>query len=103
SWQFSSTDTGCKISTIFEKHFPKNFTCISNFSISNKEVQIELTSNFTWEQANSWSKAGVPQVVWHRSRDSQASGVKWGQKDIDAVKKLSNMGFKVTITGGVAL
>nr|WP_318034226.1 orotidine 5'-phosphate decarboxylase / HUMPS family protein [Mycoplasmopsis bovis] len=38
---------------------------------SNKEVQIELTSNFTWEQANSWSKAGVPQVVWHRSRDSQ--------------------------------
>ncbi len=41
---------------------------------SNKEVQIELTSNFTWEQANSWSKAGVPQVVWHRSRDSQA---KW--------------------------
>ncbi|AMW25260.1 orotidine 5'-phosphate decarboxylase [Mycoplasmopsis bovis] len=70
---------------------------------SNKEVQIELTSNFTWEQANSWSKAGVPQVVWHRSRDSQASGVKWGQKDIDAVNKLSNMGFKVTITGGVAL
>lgn len=69
----------------------------------DKEVQIELTSNFTWGQVDAWAKAGVPQVVWHRSRDSQASGVKWGQKDIDSVAKLAKKGFKVTITGGVAL
>lgn len=69
----------------------------------NKEVQIELTSNFTWDQVDDWAKVKVPQVVWHRSRDSQASGVKWGQKDIDAVAKLAKKGFKVTITGGVAL
>ncbi|MBZ4195429.1 3-keto-L-gulonate-6-phosphate decarboxylase UlaD [Mycoplasma tauri] len=69
----------------------------------DKEVQIELTSNFTWEQVDAWSAAGVPQVVWHRSRDSQASGVKWGQRDIDSVAKLAEKGFKVTITGGVAL
>ncbi|WP_027120544.1 3-keto-L-gulonate-6-phosphate decarboxylase UlaD [Mycoplasmopsis lipofaciens] len=69
----------------------------------NKEVQIELTSNFTWEQVEQWKKAGVPQVVWHRSRDSQASGVKWGSRDIEAVKKLADKGFKVTITGGVSL
>ncbi|AKA50222.1 3-keto-L-gulonate-6-phosphate decarboxylase UlaD [Mycoplasmopsis gallinacea] len=67
------------------------------------EVQIEMTSNFTWEQAKAWQEANVPQVVWHRSRDSQASGVKWGEKDINAVDRLSKMGFKVTVTGGVAL
>ncbi|RIV16538.1 3-keto-L-gulonate-6-phosphate decarboxylase UlaD [Mycoplasmopsis gallopavonis] len=69
----------------------------------SNEVQIEMTSNFTWEQAEQWRQAGVPQVVWHRSRDSQASGVKWGEKDINAVDRLAKMGFKVTVTGGVAL
>ncbi|WP_426460912.1 3-keto-L-gulonate-6-phosphate decarboxylase UlaD [Mycoplasma hafezii] len=72
------------------------------YNVKN-EVQIEMTSNFNWEQVEAWKKAGVPQVVWHRSRDSQASGVKWGQRDIDAVKRLADMGFKVTVTGGVAL
>ncbi|QGZ97797.1 3-dehydro-L-gulonate-6-phosphate decarboxylase [Mycoplasma sp. NEAQ87857] len=69
----------------------------------DKEVQIEMTSNFTWEQVEQWKAAGVPQIVWHRSRDSQASGVKWGEKDINAVKRLADMGFKVTVTGGVSL
>ncbi|WP_027334327.1 3-keto-L-gulonate-6-phosphate decarboxylase UlaD [Mycoplasma elephantis] len=69
----------------------------------DKEVQIELTSNFTWDQVKMWKEINVPQVVWHRSRDSQASGVKWGSNDIEAVKRLSKDGFKVTITGGVEL
>lgn len=76
---------------------------IANEYDPKNEVQIEMTSNFTWEQVEQWKKAGVPQVVWHRSRDSQASGVKWGEKDIQAVKRLAEMGFKVTVTGGVAL
>ncbi|MBN3534834.1 3-keto-L-gulonate-6-phosphate decarboxylase UlaD [Mycoplasma procyoni] len=67
----------------------------------NKEIQVEMTTNFSWDQVEAWKKAGVPQVVWHRARDAQAAGVKWGQKDIDTVKKLADMGFKVTVTGGV--
>ncbi|UWD34341.1 3-keto-L-gulonate-6-phosphate decarboxylase UlaD [Mesomycoplasma molare] len=67
----------------------------------SKELQVEMTTNFSWEQVESWKKSGVPQVVWHRARDAQAAGVKWGQKDIEIVKKLANMGFKVTVTGGV--
>ncbi|UUD36569.1 3-keto-L-gulonate-6-phosphate decarboxylase UlaD [Mycoplasmopsis citelli] len=70
---------------------------------NGKELQVEMTTNFTWEQVQSWKQAGVPQVVWHRARDAQAAGVKWGQKDIDTVKKLADMGFKVTVTGGVAV
>ncbi|MGZ9414336.1 3-keto-L-gulonate-6-phosphate decarboxylase UlaD [Mycoplasma sp. AC157] len=69
----------------------------------NKELQIEMTTNFTWEQVENWKKSLVPQIVWHRSRDAQASGVNWGQKDIDTVAKLASMGFKVTVTGGVTV
>lgn len=68
---------------------------------NNKELQVEMTTNFTWEQVEAWKKAGVPQVVWHRARDAQAAGVKWGEKDINIVKRLANEGFKVTVTGGV--
>lgn len=69
----------------------------------NNDVQIELTSNFTFEQAKEWRSIGIEQVVYHRSRDSQAAGVNWSKSDLDKVKKLCDMGFKVTITGGVSV
>ena len=70
----------------------------------DKDTQIELTSNFTWEQVKAWKEeANVNQVVWHRSRDAQASGVNWSQHDLDSIKKLIDMGFKVTVTGGITV
>lgn len=69
----------------------------------NGDVQIELTGYWTWEQAQEWRDAGIGQVVYHRSRDAQAAGVTWGEADISAIKRLSEMGFKVTVTGGLAL
>lgn len=53
----------------------------------NGDVQIELTGYWTWEQAQQWRDAGVA----------------WGEADITAIKRLSDMGFKVTVTGGLAL
>lgn len=69
----------------------------------NGDVQIELTGYWTREQAQQWRDAGIGQVVYHRSRDAQAAGVAWGEADITAIKRLSDMGFKVTVTGGLAL
>lgn len=69
----------------------------------NGDVQIELTGYWTREQAQEWRDAGIGQVVYHRSRDAQAAGVAWGEADISAIKRLSEMGFKVTVTGGLAL
>ena len=66
----------------------------------NGDVQIELTGFWTWEQAQAWREAGIQQVVYHRSRDAQAAGVAWSEADISAIKRLSDMGFKVTVTGG---
>lgn len=68
---------------------------------ANHEVQVEMTSRFDWSWVAEWKQAGLPQVVWHRSRDSQGAGVKWGAKDLEAVKRLADVGFKVTVTGGI--
>lgn len=67
------------------------------------DVQIELTGFWTWEQAQQWREVGIQQVVYHRSRDAQAAGVAWSEADINAIKRLASMGFKVTVTGGLAL
>ncbi|WJV62885.1 3-keto-L-gulonate-6-phosphate decarboxylase UlaD [Pectobacteriaceae bacterium C52] len=67
------------------------------------DVQIELTGFWTWEQAQAWRSAGIQQVVYHRSRDAQAAGIAWSDTDITAIRRLADMGFKVTVTGGLAL
>ncbi len=69
----------------------------------DKDVQVELTTNFNWKQVEEWKKIGIQQVVYHRSRDAQLAGINWTQKDIDTIRKFDNMGFKVTITGGISL
>jgi 3-dehydro-L-gulonate-6-phosphate decarboxylase len=67
-----------------------------------KDMQIELSDGWTWEMAQRWADMGVQQVIFKRSRDLEAQGqLSWGQKDFDHIHRLSEMGFKVTVTGGV--
>ena len=68
-----------------------------------KDVQVELTGSWTWEQAEEWKAAGVKQVVYHRGRDAQAAGQSWGAEDLDKIRKLSAMGFELSVTGGLEI
>ncbi|MEG1353824.1 MAG: 3-keto-L-gulonate-6-phosphate decarboxylase UlaD [Malacoplasma sp.] len=95
--QFTTCICAAEVPTI-----KKVYEVAKSFSQKN-DVQIELTTNFTFEQAKEWRKINIEQVVYHRSRDSQAAGVSWTSKDLDNIKKLCDMGFKVTVTGGVAI
>jgi len=52
----------------------------------NCEIQIEL---------------GITQAIYHRGRDAQASGQTWGQKDLDLMKQLSDVGIHLSVTGGI--
>ncbi len=76
---------------------------VANEYGEDKDVQIELYGDWTWEHAKSWKEAGLKQVVYHRSRDAQAAGKNWGEEDLDKIGKLCEMGFKVTVTGGLSI
>lgn len=65
------------------------------------EVQIELYGDWTYEQAQKWLDAGISQAIYHQSRDALLAGETWGQKDLEKVKKLTEMGFRVSVTGGL--
>ncbi len=67
----------------------------------NKDVQIELYGDWTFELAQEWLDAGLSQLVYHRSRDAELAGKSWGDADLVKIDKLCKMGFKVTITGGL--
>lgn len=70
---------------------------------SDKDVQIELYGDWTWDHAQAWKTGGLSQVVYHRSRDAQAAGQNWGPRDLEKLKRLCDMGFNVTVTGGLTI
>ncbi|THB84102.1 3-keto-L-gulonate-6-phosphate decarboxylase UlaD [Pantoea allii] len=65
------------------------------------DIQIELFGNWTLEDARKWRQLGLKQAIYHRGRDAQASGQQWNQHDLDTMKALSDMGFALSITGGI--
>lgn len=68
-----------------------------------KELQVELYGDWTYEQAAAWREIGIKQAIYHQSRDALLSGETWGEKDLSKVKKLIEMGFNVSVTGGLVV
>ncbi|HGD0169859.1 TPA: orotidine 5'-phosphate decarboxylase / HUMPS family protein, partial [Streptococcus agalactiae] len=52
--------------------------------------------------AQQWLDAGISQAIYHQSRDALLAGETWGEKDLNKVKKLIDMGFRVSVTGGLS-
>jgi len=86
-------------------------TCICSATIptmkaANKEIseiQVELYGNWTRADAQAWLDAGITQAIYHQSRDALLSGGSWGEKDLNKVKMLVDMGFRVSVTGGLSV
>lgn len=65
------------------------------------DIQIELFGHWTLEDARRWRELGLKQAIYHRGRDAQASGQQWSPQDLDAMKALSDLGFALSVTGGI--
>ena len=71
-----------------------------------KEMLMELTGVRSGEilaRAAEWQHIGVERIVYHREWDAQAAGRQWAQSDKDTICRLIDMGFKITVTGGLTL
>lgn len=66
-----------------------------------KELQVELYGDWTLAQAQEWRNIGIKQAIYHQSRDALLSGETWGSKDLTKVQQLIDMGFDVSVTGGL--
>ena len=67
-----------------------------------KEILMELTGvRDILPRAMEWRQVGVEWMVYHRGWDEEASDRQWSQDDLDTIQRLIDMGFKVTVTGGL--
>lgn len=68
----------------------------------NADVQIELADSWTDEQLGLWRNLGIEQVIYHPANEvSDLNKDKWHQGNLDTVQRLHDLGFKVTVTGGM--
>ncbi len=65
------------------------------------DVQIELYGDWTFEQAEQWRAIGLTQAIYHRGRDAALAGQKWTDADLAKIRKLTEMGFDISVTGGL--
>jgi 3-dehydro-L-gulonate-6-phosphate decarboxylase len=69
-----------------------------------KEMLMELTGvRDILPRAEEWRRIGVDRLVYHREWDAQSAGREWTEADKDTIRKLIDMGYKVTVTGGMTL
>ncbi len=69
-----------------------------------KEMLMELTGvRDILARATEWRQIGIERVVYHREWDSQTAGRQWGEEDKAIIRQLIEMGYKVTVTGGLTL
>jgi 3-dehydro-L-gulonate-6-phosphate decarboxylase len=72
--------------------------------VRGKEILMELTGvRDILERAVEWQQVGVERIVYHREWDAQSAGREWAETDKITISKLIDMGFKVTVTGGLTL
>ncbi|MBE7553906.1 MAG: orotidine 5'-phosphate decarboxylase [Anaerolineales bacterium] len=68
----------------------------------NKEVLMELTGvRDIIARATEWREIGIERMVYHRGWDEQDAARQWDDNDKDTIRQLIDMGFKVTVTGGL--
>ena len=69
-----------------------------------KEMLMELTGvRDIVARATEWRQIGVERIVYHREWDAQSAGRLWTEEDKVVIRQLIDMGYKVTVTGGMTL
>jgi len=70
----------------------------------DKVMMMELTGvRDIVARATEWRQIGINRIVYHREWDAQSAGREWGEEDKVTIRQLIDMGYKVTITGGLTL
>jgi 3-hexulose-6-phosphate synthase len=69
-----------------------------------KEMLIELTGiRDIIGRAREWRSIGVERMVYHRGWDEGNASRRWETQDLATIQELINMGFKLSVAGGLEL
>lgn len=63
-----------------------------------KELQIELYGRWDLQLAKEWYKLGLHHIIFHHARDGAH---RWNAADVEQVRRLQEIGYQVSVTGGL--
>jgi 3-hexulose-6-phosphate synthase len=73
-------------------------------SRKGKEMFIELTGiRDIMTRAKEWRSIGVERMVYHRGWDEGNLSRAWDESDLDLIRELIQMGFQISVAGGLKL
>lgn len=64
----------------------------------SQEIQIELYGHWDEALAKQWKTTGIEHIIYHHSRDAAKP---WDDTDLERIKLLVDLGYKVSVTGGL--
>lgn len=67
------------------------------------DVQIEINEGYDDDRLKYFLSLGITQLIYHRSGEVVEKEEKWDQRTLSELKRLSDMGFLLSITGGLEL
>ena len=65
------------------------------------DVQVEINVGYDDEKLAYLRSLGIRQLIYHRSSEVVDTEEKWDKKTLEELKRLANMGFELSITGGL--
>lgn len=98
-------DAGADIVTIMSDATKETFQAVLEQKMmdTNREVLIEINDNYTDDMLEQWQEYGLTHLIYHRGSEITTSNDSWSKIDFDEINRLSDLGFKVYVTGGIGL
>lgn len=98
-------DAGADWVTVVSGAAPASFEVVAKEARARgRDVQIELSEGWTWDSVERWRELGIEQIITKRSRDLEAAGeLSWQADDLETIRRLHELGYKVSVAGGVTV
>lgn len=99
-------EAGADIVTIISDATEETFRAVvrEKEKVENREVLIEINDSYNDKQLLKWKNDyRLTHVIFHRGSEITTSNENWNKRDFDEITRLTEMGFKCYVTGGLGL
>lgn len=99
-------ESGADIVTIISDATDETFKAVvkEKEKSNNREVLIEINDGYKDEQLLKWkNEYGLNHIIFHRGSEITSSSEDWNKRDFDEISRLTEMGFRCYVTGGIGI
>lgn len=98
-------NAGADIVTIISDSTSETFEAVTKAKENGegRQVLIEINDKYNDEDLKKWKRYNLTHLIYHRGSEITATNEEWTENDLNEIKRLSDLGFKVYVTGGIGV